>query len=315
MKRVLALLLAAIMCITCAAAGAESLNVTVKVNQNQTTVVPARPESVELPGGFQAIPWEEAVSPNLPHAECYLPDNGGYHDDSIDIRVESFRDYDTTIMAVYITLTDVSQLRTSMAGRYPSKSETPVHTLARRAQAVAAINGDYVSFHDDGIVVRNGVLYRNKPNINRDTLIIDWNGDVTILSPTTKEAWEHLMSSALHAFCFGPGLVVDGKVLDDVTDLKLNQGKDRKTQRIAFCQLDHLQYLVLATEGPENKGSVGLTLLEMAELCGKMGVTNAYNLDGGSSSTVVLDNKKINSLSSGKVRPVGDCIWFATLVP
>ena len=45
-----------------------------------------------------------------------------------------------------------------------------------------------------------------------------------------------------------------------------------------------------------------------------MGCLNAYNLDGGSSSTVALNGKKINALSTGKIRPVGDCIYFATLI-
>lgn len=53
----------------------------------------------------------------------------------------------------------------------------------------------------------------------------------------------------------------------------------------------------------------------MAQLCVAYGLDNAYNLDGGSSSTISLNNEKINSPSSHKNRMVGDCIWFATLVP
>ena len=34
-----------------------------------------------------------------------------------------------------------------------------------------------------------------------------------------------------------------------------------------------------------------------------------------STSSVVLNYRKINALSTHRVRPVGDCIWFATLVP
>lgn len=52
----------------------------------------------------------------------------------------------------------------------------------------------------------------------------------------------------------------------------------------------------------------------MANLCVQFGLNNAYNLDGGSSSTIALNNQKINSPSSHKNRMVGDCIWFATLV-
>ena len=76
-----------------------------------------------------------------------------------------------------------------------------------------------------------------------------------------------------------------------------------------------LSYLIIATEGPENKGSTGLTMPEVAQLCHDLGAQQAFNLDGGSSSTVVLNNEKINSLSTGKVRSIGDILYFVTAVP
>lgn len=76
--------------------------------------------------------------------------------------------------------------------------------------------------------------------------------------------------------------------------------------------MDHLSYLIVATEGPENKGSTGLTMAEFAQLLYDLGAKNAYNLDGGSSSSVVLNYKKINSLSTGKIRAIGDILYFAT---
>ena len=44
------------------------------------------------------------------------------------------------------------------------------------------------------------------------------------------------------------------------------------------------------------------------------GCQYAYNLDGGSSSTMVLNNEKINALSTHKVRSICDILYFATLV-
>lgn len=51
----------------------------------------------------------------------------------------------------------------------------------------------------------------------------------------------------------------------------------------------------------------------MAGVMQDLGCSVAYNLDGASSSTLVMNNVKINAKGSKK-RPVGDCIWFATLV-
>lgn len=265
---------------------------------------------------FDPLPWDAAVSPIAPHADGFLPDNLGYHDDSLDISIETIRAYDTYVMVARVTIADPSQLRAASAAPYPSKAATAVSSMAKKVKAVLAINGDYYSFDNyKKIVMRNGKIFKEQINSAYDTLVIDKNGDFHILQQTTAEAWAAVKDDAVHAYSFGPGLVVDGAVLTDDGDIHLNLGKERKTQRIAFCQTAPLQYMIVATEGPENKDSVGLTLLEMAELCGSLGAVNAYNLDGGSSSTICMNYKKVNSLSSKKVRNVGDCIWFATLAP
>lgn len=258
------------------------------------------------------IPWDAKTSPNLPKKENYLPDQAGYHDDSLDVRVETFRRDDTTVMAVHVTIQDPSQLRTVVMG---GTKVAPIAAMAKREHAVLAINGDYYAFHGQGIVVRNGKQLRNRPNPGRDTLIIDDQGDFTILHPSSKESFEAFQGKVMQAFCFGPGLVVDGEALTDLTDLTINNGKSRKTQRMALGQTGPLSYLILTCEGPENKGSLGFDLLQMAQLCKDMGCINAYNMDGGSSCTVVLNNKKINALSSGKVRSISDAVVFDTLVP
>ena len=263
---------------------------------------------------YDPIPLEGAA-PYAPHQEAYLPEQTGYHDDSLDVRVETFRRHDTTVMAVYVRLSDPSQLRTAMAAKPPSQKTMVVSSMAKKNNAVLAINGDYFSFHQNGIVVRGGKTWRNRPDGKRDILIIDENGDFTILPQCEKEDFAGYAGTVMHAFCFGPGLVVDGKALTSLEHADVGNAPAKATQRIALGQTGPLEYLILATEGPENKGSVGFTILQMAELCQEMGCINAYNLDGGSSSSVVLGGKKINALSTGKIRPVGDCIYFATLVP
>ena len=263
---------------------------------------------------YDPIPLEGAT-PYAPHQEAYLPEQTGYHDDSLDVRVETFRRHDTTVMAVYVRLSDPSQLRTAMAAKPPSQKTMVVSSMAKKNNAVLAINGDYFSFHQNGIVVRGGKMWRNRPDGKRDILIIDENGDFTILPQCEKEDFAGYAGTVMHAFCFGPGLVVDGKALTSLEHADVGNAPAKATQRIALGQTGPLEYLIIATEGPENKGSVGFTILQMAELCQEMGCINAYNLDGGSSSSVVLGGKKINALSTGKIRPVGDCIYFATLIP
>lgn len=256
----------------------------------------------------------EGSAPYAPQATGFLPEEQGYEDESLSVRVETFRRFDTTVMAVRVTLTDPSQFRTALAARPPSKKTMVVSSMAKKNNAVLAINGDYFSYHTAGVVVRGGKQWRKHPDGRRDILVVDTAGDFTILPLCTREEYDAFPGEVMHAFCFGPALVTDGKALDSLERVYMDIAPKKPTQRIAIGQTGPLEYLILATEGPENEGSVGLTVLEMAQLCQEMGCLNAYNLDGGSSSTVVLNGQKINALSTGKVRPVGDCIYFATLV-
>ncbi len=247
-----------------------------------------------------------------PDASCFLPDNAGYEDASLSIQIETTRAYDTTIMIARIKIADPSQLRTAMAARYGSTSAVAGSSIAKRYNAVLAINGDFFNFHNKGYLVRQGKLFRDRPDEIYDTLIIDDKGDFHIITATTKEKLNAFEGVMVNTFTFGPGLIVDGVKTETFSGGEIVP--DKKTQRMCIAQTGPLSYLCVATEGPENKNSVGLTLPEMTEFMAGLNCQNAYNLDGGSSSTMVLNNKKINALDTGKVRQVCDIVYFATAV-
>lgn len=254
-------------------------------------------------------------TPYAPNADAYLPNRGGYLDDSISVRVETMRAYDTTIQLTWVTILHPSQLRTELCKPYPSKAVARADVIAKRVNAVLAINGDYFMYHNQGYIARNGKVYREHYSHGYDTLIINDQGDFTIVRDIAAEKIAAVTEGGreiIHAFTFGPALVVDGEMMDSFT-LKFSS-PTKKTQRIALCQVDRLSYLIVATEGPENKDSKGLTMKSFAQLCHDLGAKQAYNLDGGSSSSVILGGKKINALSTGKIRSIGDIIYFVTAV-
>lgn len=251
-------------------------------------------------------------APYPPVASAYTDDGMGYDDGTLKIRIEQSVTYGTNITYVYVTLTDATQLRTALAAKFPSKKLQPVDVMARQNNAVLAINGDYFTYHKQGIVVRGGETLRFQPREHRDTLVIDDQGDFTILTKTTKAAWEALTVTPREAFCFGPGLIVDGEPQTFRASDKVSCGANTKAQRLAICQLGHLEYLLVATEGPEQDKKAGLTLPEFTELLLQTGAKQAYNLDGGSSVTVMLGDNRINAPGT-KNRNVGDIIYFATL--
>ena len=280
---------------------------------------------------FEPLPYD-TDPPYEPHEECFLPDNAGYHDDSLDIRVETFRRYDTDIMAVYVTVADASQIRTGtcVPGKPASQSYRTVYDMVKKfyKSAVLAIDGDFFIYQDEGhkgsrgVIIRNEQLIREVYSLDRETLIIDKSGDFHVI-PTTQEAFEPFKGNIAHAFWFGPGLVMEGERISDeaLEKIVMNIGPYKPTQRMAFGQLGPLSYVIVASEGPESKpagSQKGLTLEQIAQVCYDLGCVTAYNLDGGSSTQIVLNSsqntRKINSPSNPKSRAIGDLIYFVTLV-
>ena len=167
-----------------------------------------------------------------------------------------------------------------------------------------------MQFDSTGYVLRQG-RHRDNPRENSDVLLIDDQGDFHVVQNATSATIAAVPVKIVNAFSFGPALVVDGKAQS--INARLLVAPEKETQRMVLAQTGPLSYLCVATEGPENPGSRGLTLKETAQLMQELGAITAYNLDGGSSSTMVLNNAKINALSTHKVRPICDIFYFATL--
>ena len=288
------------------------------------------PSSVPFAGAEESIPAYEPVvlaaetveplelgeiAPYEPIESAYLPDDSGYLDDTISVRIQTMRAYDTKVFLTYVQIADATQLRTAPASantftpeKYRSKKIVNADIIAKRCKAVLAINGDYFIDRKEGCIVRNGVQLRSTDFGVFDCLIIDSEGDFHILKTPTQEEFEAFDGEILHSFCFGPGLIIDGEMQTDYNAGTMG-GTSKKAQRQVICQLGHLSYLIVSTHGPEQNGSKGLSLKQLQELLADLGVEQAYSLDGGSSTWLVLDDKKINHKSK---RGIADIIYFAT---
>lgn len=278
------------------------------------------PSASLLPGAFAetavltaATPLPIDDSPGcLPNPAAYLANDAGYQDASLSVTVQTTRAYDTDIMLVDVRVADPSQIRTAMAARYGTTATAFGAAIAKRKNAVLAINGDYYAIHNGGYLVRQGKPYRDMPDGQTDVLIIDDQGDFHIYPKATKDTLAAFTGVAVNTFNFGPALIIDGQ---RCTELVNNEAAPEKlAQRICIAQTGPLSYLCVASEGPENANSKGLTLDQFADFVSGLGCVAAYNLDGGSSSTVVLNNRKINALSTGKTRQLSDILYFASAV-
>ena len=86
---------------------------------------------------------------------------------------------------------------------------------------------------------------------------------------------------------------------------------------MAICQTGPLEYLLITSEAEEDPGSKGLTLDQFIEVIASFGdVQTAYNLDGGSCSTLAFRKNgnnwtKYNGPRNLKNRTLKDIIYFA----
>ncbi|MDR1692594.1 MAG: phosphodiester glycosidase family protein [Oscillospiraceae bacterium] len=221
-----------------------------------------------------------------------------YQDENIQITVETIRKYDTTLYVADIRLSDPSLLRTALAEDTFGRNITDTTSdMAELHNAVFAVNGDYYGFREAGWVLRNGVLYRDTPYDGADALVIGKDGDLSVIGDDADiteydDAWQ--------IFSFGPALVEDGEIAVNENS-EISGRSSGSNPRTAIGQAGELHYIVIVSDG-RAAGETGLSLYQLAGEFAERGCSVAYNLDGGGSSTMVLNGVVIND-------PVGGGGW------
>ncbi len=269
------------------------------------------------------LPWGEQPAP-VPDPDGFgetTDENGTkvrtYKDPTISVSYWTERHYDSTVHFAEIKVAHPTQLRTAYAGgEFGSSVKYMPQEIARQVNAVIAVNADYCGYRTGGIIVRQNTIFRDTPR-GWDILLIDSNGDFHIMED--KDVYpsgimeEYEIVNTLE---FGPSLIVDGEV--KLLNLKSGCGptwsEKNPSPRTAVGQIDRLHYLFCCVEG-RSESSRGMLTSELARVMLKKGCTQAYNLDGGQSTTMVLNGKAMNRPLWGSQRVVTDIIYCATAIP
>ncbi len=248
-----------------------------------------------------------------------------YEDPSIRVTRDTVRssEWQCTYYPCFITIKDPSQLRTLPADEtFGSRMIALASQMAKRVNAVLALNGDYCTAMDTtkatSYILRQGVVYRDSVQDGLDLLLVDEDGDFHIfqadpalasMDKTTVDG-----KKVINAFQFGPGLVIDGQPVDDAYIVNkehspafANPGDSE--QRMCIGQIDELHYIVVAC------AFHGITLPRLRDLVMSIApVKNLYVLDGGNSTQLVFLGTKFNNLQEGgqNIRGVTDIIYFAS---
>lgn len=235
-----------------------------------------------------------------------------YSDENIQITLTEYQKYDTSIYVADIVLSSPEYLQTAFAQNAYGRNVTEkTSEIAEEAGAILAINGDYYGAQEDGYVLRNGVLYRNTAASGQTDLVIYKDGSFAVINETDVTAEELLADGAQQVLSFGPALIEDGFVVVSEED---EVGKAQASNpRTAVGVIDDLHYLFVVSDG-RTAESAGLSLLQLAEFMKDLGVTTAYNLDGGGSSTMYFNGEVINNpTTNGRSiaeRSVSDIVYI-----
>ena len=217
-----------------------------------------------------------------------------YEDGHISIQIRTMRRLDTDIYIADIVVDNPDLLQTALAGDAFGRNLTDTtSSIAEANNAVLAINGDYYGFRDAGYVMRGDYLYRDLAAYDQDQedLCIMADGTLEILAEVDYSAQDMADMGARDIFSFGPGLLIDGEITvregDEVERAQVTN------PRTSIGQIAPLHYVFVVSDG-RTEESVGLSLLELAQLMQDLGCTTAYNLDGGGSSTIWFNGRVLN---------------------
>lgn len=215
-----------------------------------------------------------------------------------------------------VVLGDATDLRSAFA--HDSFGENITQTTSEIAEAndaLLAINGDYYGFRDTGIVIRNGVVYRDEGA--REGLAFYSDGTVAVYDETATTADELVADGVWNTLSFGPALLVDGEIVDGVDSVEIdtnvgNHSIQGDQPRTAVGVIDANHLVLVVVDGRSEGYSEGVTLPELAQILLDLGCTTGYNLDGGGSSTLYYDGELVNNpLGKGRERGTSDILYVA----
>ena len=147
-----------------------------------------------------------------------------YSSDSSDITIRTVvtgsGDSAVTYYVADVVLSDATTLQSAFANdSFGGNITETTSAIAEANNAIFAINGDYYGFRDTGIVIRNGVVFRDEGA--RQGLAIYRDGTVKVYDETTTTAEQLVADGVWNTLSFGPSLLDNGEIADGIEDVEV----------------------------------------------------------------------------------------------
>lgn len=232
-----------------------------------------------------------------------IKSKSGYQSENVNITLKRYAAKKMVFYVADIYVRDITNLVTAFArDTFGRGIRDYAGNISKQIGAILAINGDYYGGRSDGIVIRNGELYRSDSYPDRDVCVLFWDGSMETYGTKKFDAEAAIAAGAYQAWNFGPRLLdSEGKAKK-----KFNSDVGPTNPRTALGYYEPGHYCFVAVDGRQSD-SAGMTLKELSALMQELGCVRAYNMDGGNTSVMVAGGKIVNRPSGGG-RPTTDII-------
>lgn len=227
-----------------------------------------------------------------------------YQSEDLRIAVDRVEEEKVTYFVADVWIRNIREFKTAFAqNRYGHQvCEMPAIT-ARENKALLAVTGDYYSGKKQGLVIRNGELYRD--TVMGDVCVLYVDGEMATYSAEEVDLDSLLERDIWQAWEFGPALLKEGKAIESFGDSSIAG----RNPRCAIGYYEPGHYCLVTVDGRGMNGSRGMRLTELAKLFESFGCKTAYNLDGGRTSQMLWAGEVINRPYKGG-RECSDIIYF-----
>lgn len=215
-----------------------------------------------------------------------------------------------------VVLSDATQLESAFADDSFGRNIIEyTSVIAQENNAIFAINGDYYGFRDDGIEIRNGVVYQYIPA--RIGLAFYLDGSMQIYDEMQTTAEELLAAGVWNTLSFGPAILENSEIVPNLGTVEIdtnfgNHSIQGSNPRTGVGIIDENHFIFIVVDGRSPGYSRGVTLNEFAQIFKDLGCTEAYNLDGGGSSTMYFMGRVVNNpLGRNHERGTSDILFIA----
>ena len=270
------------------APGSDSQTPDEPADPNEPAATPTE-EPVDAVGSFRIKFADKFIEGKAKTKSAYISEN---------LNVRIFREKNENLDAVYyvvdIYVADISCFMTCFAqGKYGRAYTSWPLEAAEEYKAVITMNGDYYGVRKNGVVIRNGKLYRSA-KVTDDVCVLYWDGTMKTFSPKAFNANQEMAKGAYQAWNFGPMLLdAEGKAK---TTFNTHVLDENPRSAVGYFEPGH--YCFVVVDG-RSKESEGLSMKNLAKLMESLGCKQAYNLDGGQSSMLYAGDTLINNPVDG----------------